>query len=143
MRNFDYPVRLTKEKKGGYLVRFCDFPEAITQGESLEDALNEAADCLEEAVANRIEMRLEIPVPSALKRGQHLVSVPATLAAKAALYIAISENKLSNIALAKKLECDEKEIRRMLDPHYISKMPRIEYALHMLGNRLHVGVSSY
>ena len=88
MRNFDYPVKLTKEKDGGYLVRFCDFPEAVTQGESLEDALNEAADCLEEAVANRIEMRLDIPVPSALKRAQHLVSVPATLAAKATLYIA-------------------------------------------------------
>ena len=39
MKNLNYPAKLTKEKNGGYLVRFCDFPEAITQGESLEDAL--------------------------------------------------------------------------------------------------------
>ena len=81
MKNLNYPAKLTKEKNGGYLVRFCDFPEAITQGESLEDALNEAADCLEEAVANRIEMRLEIPTPSELTHGQYLVSVPVALTA--------------------------------------------------------------
>lgn len=28
-----YPVKLTKQKEGGYLVQFYDFPEGITQGE--------------------------------------------------------------------------------------------------------------
>ena len=45
---FSYPVKLTKQKEGGYLVQFPDLPEAITQGEDIEDALNEAMDCLEE-----------------------------------------------------------------------------------------------
>lgn len=51
---FNYPVKLTKQKEGGYLVQFPDLPEAITQGENVEDALNEAMDCLEEAIAHRI-----------------------------------------------------------------------------------------
>lgn len=61
---FSYPVTLTKQKEGGYLVQFQDFPEAITQGDTVEDALNEAIDCLKEAVANRIEMKLDIPSQS-------------------------------------------------------------------------------
>ena len=53
MSNFNYPATLTEQEEGGYLVQFTDFPEAITQGETKEDALAEAIDCLEEAIANR------------------------------------------------------------------------------------------
>ena len=55
-----YPVKLTKQNEGGYLVTFPDLPEAITQGKSIADALIEANDCLEEAIANRIEMKLPL-----------------------------------------------------------------------------------
>lgn len=55
MQNFVYPATLTPDiEDGGFVVRFVDFPEAITQGESVQDALQEATDCLEEAIANRI-----------------------------------------------------------------------------------------
>ena len=30
---FNYPSMLVKQKDGGYLVQFQDFPEAITQGD--------------------------------------------------------------------------------------------------------------
>ena len=71
---FNYPVRLTKQKEGGYLVRFLDFPEAITQGKNKEDALNEAIDCLEEAVAYRILKKMDIPTPSQLNMVIRLLS---------------------------------------------------------------------
>lgn len=138
---FNYPVKLTKQKEGGYLVRFPDFPEAITQGEDKEDALNEAMDCLEEAIAHRISKKMDIPAPSLRKRC-HYVAPATTFAAKTALYLAMREKKLSNTSLAKKLECDEKEVRRLLDPHYHSKLPRIEEALHILGKRLEVHIVS-
>lgn len=140
LRHFIYPVALTKQSEGGYLVQFPDFPEAITQGETLEDALQEAGDCLEETIANRIAMKSSIPDPSRPKKNQHCISLHATVAAKAALYLAMNEKKLSNTALAKKLNCDEKEVRRMLDPYYYSKLPRIERALNMLGQQLEIGV---
>lgn len=138
---FNYPVTLTKQKEGGYLVRFPDFPEAITQGENKEDALNEAMDCLEEAIAHRISKKMDIPLPSQRKKC-HYVAPTTTFTAKTALYLAMREKKLSNTSLAKKLDCDEKEIRRLLDPHYHSKLPRIEEALHILGKRLEVHVVS-
>ena len=137
MRHFNYPVKLTKQKKGGFLVEFPDLPEAITQGENKEDAQEQAV----EAIANRIEMKLDIPVPSRLKRGQYCVSLPATLVAKAALYLIMRDRSLTNIALAKKLHCDEKKVRRLLDPHYSSRFPRLEQALHMLGQHLNVTIA--
>ena len=140
MQRFTYTVKLTKQKEGGYLVRFPDLPEAITQGETIEDALNEAMDCLEETVANRMEMKLDIPSPKRIAAQQYSVALPATLAAKAALYVIMKEKRLTNVAVAKKISCDEKEIRRLLDPHYQSKIPRIEYVLHEMGQRLEVNV---
>src|SRR5438552_2394955 len=98
-------------------------------------------DCLEEAIAHRIAKKLDIPAPSQRKRCRY-VSLPTTFAAKTALYLAMKEKKLSNTSLAKKLDCDEKEVRRLLDPHYNSKLPRIEEALLVLGKRLEVHVVS-
>lgn len=64
MEQFVYPSILTADAKdGGFVVTFADLPEAITQGETVDEALQEAADCLEEAVANRIVTGLPIPPP--------------------------------------------------------------------------------
>jgi antitoxin HicB len=135
-----YPAILTPDiEDGGFVVRFVDFPEAITQGESIQEALQEAADCLEEAVANRIIMDIPIPTPSAIAEGQYAVTLPARMAAKAALYLAIKESGITKVELAKKLGYDEKEVRRLLDPHHASKIPRIESALHAVGKQLVVG----
>ena len=140
IRHFIYPVLLTKQSEGGYLVEFPDIPEAITQGETVELSLQEAADCLEEAIANRMAMKNNIPNPGIPTKKQHSVALHATVAAKAALYLAMREKKLSNTALAKKLDCDEKEVRRLLDPYYRSRLSRIEQALQLLGKQLEVSV---
>jgi hypothetical protein len=48
MRQFTYAVKLTSDKEnGGYVVTCRDLPEAVTQGETIEEAITEAADCLE------------------------------------------------------------------------------------------------
>ena len=59
------------------MVRFPDIPEAITQGESVEDALTEAADALEEALIGKLTAGGKIPVPSPAKTGQYRVPVSA------------------------------------------------------------------
>lgn len=143
MQKFVYPASLKPDKDdGGFIVRFVDLPEAITQGDDKEDALREAADCLEESIANRIAMDLPIPAPSRMKRGQHAVIVPAQTAAKAALSIAIKAAGITKTELAKRLECDEKEVRRLLDPRHPSKLPRIEAALSAVGQSLIVGLQA-
>jgi antitoxin HicB len=143
MEQFVYPARFAPDtREGGFVVTFGDLPEAITQGETLEEALQEAADCLEEAIANRIVTGLPIPPPSRIKRGQYAVPVAAQTAAKAALYIALQEVEITKAELAKRLQCDEKEVRRLLDPRHPSKLPRLEAALGAVGHRLIVSLQS-
>ncbi|MFQ5693477.1 MAG: type II toxin-antitoxin system HicB family antitoxin [Nitrospinota bacterium] len=142
MRGFTYPATLTPEEEGGFVVTFADFSEAITQGDDEADALAEAADCLEEAVAGRIAHGEPIPDPSPGGKGAHAVALPAQMAAKAALYLAMREAGITKVELARRLECDEKEVRRLLNPRHPSKLARIEAALAALGKRLVVAMDA-
>jgi predicted RNase H-like HicB family nuclease len=62
-----YPARFKPAKEGGFVVTFRDIPEAITQGESVEDAMIHARDALETALDFYFDDRREVPAPS--KRG--------------------------------------------------------------------------
>lgn len=141
MRRFEYSVELKPERNGAFTVTFPDLPEAITSGKDRADALDQAADCLEEAIAGRIADELDIPIPSTPKRRQSVVAVPAPMAAKAALYLALRDSKISKTELARRLRCDEKEVRRMLDPRHATKLGTIAKALGLLGKRLIIGMS--
>jgi antitoxin HicB len=135
---FAYPVTLTPgDEDGGFVVTFEDIPEAITQGETMAEALAQAADALEEAIAGRIRRGDPIPEPSSTP-DRWRVPVPAQTAAKAALYLALQETGISKSELASRLGCDEKEVRRLLDPRHPSKLPRIQRALASLGKGLAV-----
>ena len=141
MQAFVYPARFERGERPGVLViTFRDLPEAITQGRDEKDAIWQAADCLEEAIAGRIADGREIPRASKPARRERLIPVPAPMAAKAALYLALRDAGMTNVQLARKLGCDEREVRRMLDPRHPTKLPRINEALDVLGKRLVVGV---
>jgi antitoxin HicB len=142
MRSFVYPAILRPEKKGGFTVEFPDLREAITSGKNRADALLQAADCLEEAIAGRIADGLDVRVPTVSHRKHVQVALPAPTAAKAALYLAIQEAGLTNSELGRKLGLDEKEIRRMLDPRHATKLSRIQMVLDFLGKRLVVSLDS-
>lgn len=143
MQTFVYPARFDPDASdGGYVVTFRDLPEAITQGETLDQTVWEAADCLEEAIANRIAMDLPIPEPSDTEPGEHRIALHAQMAAKASLHLAMREENMSKVELAKRLRCDEKSVRRLLDPLYSPRMARLERALAALGRQLVIGVES-
>lgn len=140
MPRFAYPVELTPDA-GGFLARFADLPEAITDGDTRAEALAQAADCLDEALAGRIARRDPIPKPSPA-HGRPLVTPGALIAAKAALYETLRTAGLSNVALAAQLGIAEGEVRRMLDPRHATKISRLEEALAVLGQRLIVSVEA-
>lgn len=135
MRSFAYPANL-HAADDGITVRFPDLPEAITSGKDGAGAVAQASDCLEEAIAARIADGFEIPVPSAPQTRQPVITLPAPMAAKAALYLAIKETGASNVKLARTLGYDEREIRRMLDPRHPTRLARIQHVLEALGKRL-------
>lgn len=136
MNRFQFPVKLTPSEEGGYVVTCRDLPQLITQGEDERDALEQAADAMDEVFATYMIEGVDFPEPSNAKRREHLVAPPAETMAKAALCIAMRQAGISKMQLAKQLGVDEKEVRRLLDPHYGSKLPRIAQAISLLGQRL-------
>jgi antitoxin HicB len=142
MLRFTYPVKLTSDRKdGGYVVTCRDVPEAITQGETTVEALAEAEGALQAAIECRIEDGLDIPAPSQPKRGERLATTPITTALKAAVYIALRDSGISKSEFARRMQVNEKEARRMLDPKHPTKVPTLERALAALGRRAEIEVN--
>jgi predicted RNase H-like HicB family nuclease len=67
-----YPVELTPAEEGGFVVTFPDVPEAITQGDTLEEAITQSVPALEAALSFYTEAGRPLPVPSAAQ-GRRLV----------------------------------------------------------------------
>lgn len=131
---------LTTDPSGGYVVTCRDVPEAITQGETITAALAEASDALDEALHAYMTDTRVIPKPSRRRADEHPVSVPVATALKLTVWLTMREQKISNVELARRLGVDEKEVRRTLDPHHGTKVPRLEAALHALGGRVELRV---
>ena len=136
---YSYPIDLHEEREGGFTVTFPDFDEAFTDGDTRAEAVVLATDCLEEALAGRMARREDIPAPSPAK-GRPAAVPGAVLAAKAALYEVLREQRLSNTAFAAALGVRESEVRRMLDPRHATKIGRLEEALARFSKRLVVTV---
>lgn len=109
-----YPAKFARDRKdGGFVVTFRDLPEAITQAGSMPQCLDAAAGALQAAVAGRIVDSLGIPVASRARR----------------------------VELVRRLRINEKEARRMLDPHHATKAARMEQALGVLGRHAELRVA--
>jgi len=131
-----YPVNLEKATEGGYVVTFPDIPEAITQGETLEDSLQHAQDALESAMEFYFEDRRRVPDPSKPKPRQHVVELPASLTAKVLLLNEMLRQKVRPAELARRIGTTPQEINRLTDIRHTTKIDRIEEALRALGKRL-------
>ena len=140
MFSFSYPAVFRPDDAKRPVVSFPDFPEAYTDGKDMQEAFDEAIDCLGSVIAHRMCEKLPIPLPSPLKRGRRLVPVPLWIAGKLALYLAMRERRVSNSELARRLGVRETVVRRMLDPDHHSKVEKLQGALEALGKRIVVAV---
>ena len=60
---FGFPCKLERQDNGWWLVRFADIPEALTEGETKDEALENAQDCLIAALEGYIKAGRYIPRP--------------------------------------------------------------------------------
>lgn len=136
MLRFSYPARFRPDSSGTIIVSFRDLPECLTSGADETEALREARDALEEAIAGRIDDGEPIPAPSPRRTGEYLIAVPPDMAAKAAFVLAFRDSGLSRVAFGQRFGVDEKVVRRMLDPRHHTTANRLHKALHALGREL-------
>ena len=83
-----YSAKLQPASQGGYVVRFPAIPGAVTQGETIADAVEMAADCLRTHLLGLIALGESIPEPGAQPVGKLVrpIALAALDAAKVQLY---------------------------------------------------------
>jgi antitoxin HicB len=133
-----YPVKLTRDDNGTLLVTAPDLPEVSTFGENAADALVRAVDAIATALQGRITARERIPTPSAPRRGQRLVALPAIVAAKLELYRAMIETRTRKADLVRKLGVHAPQVDRLLDLDHKSQLDQIEAAARAIGREFHI-----
>lgn len=136
-----YPATLTPDEGGGFVVTFRDIPEAITQGDTEAEALEMAADALLTAMDFYFEDKRPVPPPSKAKKGEHLVGLPASAAAKVLLLNEMLAQQIRPTDLAGRIGTTKQEVNRLLDLGHTTKIDRIEEALAALGKRLELSLA--
>lgn len=139
---FAYPAKLILDAEGnGYTVTFRDIPEAITEGDTRDEALLNAETALESALALYVTAHEPLPTPSAIESDETLVPLSGLGMAKAALYQALQSQNVGRAELARRLGWPLAQVQRILDFRHTSKMEQIQAALAVLGLRLVVSVA--
>ena len=136
-----YPAKFEKDGDHGYVVTFRDIPEALTQGDTVEESTDMAQDALISAMDFYFEDRRAVPAPSPAKRGEHLIELPPSVAAKVLLLNELVASKLSNAELARRMGTRAQEVQRIVDLGHATKIDTIAAALKAMGKRLDFSVS--
>jgi antitoxin HicB len=135
-----YPAKLKPTKEAGFVVTFRDIPEAITQGESIEDAMIQARDALQTALDFYFDDRREVPAPSKARRGERLIELPASVSAKVLLLNEMVRQRVRPADLARRLHTTPQEITRLTDVRHRTRIDSIAAALQALGKQLELRV---
>jgi len=130
---FDYPVVLTRDSNDTMLVTFPDVPEAVTFGETEDEALLQAVDALETALSFYVDARKPLPVASKPKKGQKTVCPAALECAKLGVYQRMLDQGVKKTELARRLGWHLPQIDRLFNLRHKSKFEQIEAAARVLG----------
>lgn len=129
-----YPVNLSKAEEGGFFVEFPDVPEALTQGQTKEEALENALDALVTAFEFYFEDGESIPEPGTTA-GDY-VELPLSIEAKVMMLNAFIESKISQTELAVRMNVKKQEVTRLFDLRHSTKIDTIQKAVSSLGHTM-------
>ena len=65
MHHYFYPAIFHNDEKGGYWISFPDFPECMTQGETMEEAYEMAGEAMGLCIDDRLRNEESLPEVSA------------------------------------------------------------------------------
>jgi len=64
MNHYFYPAIFHPEETGGYWISFPDFPECMTQGDTIEEAYRMATEAIGLCIDERLQKKEELPMVS-------------------------------------------------------------------------------
>jgi antitoxin HicB len=130
-----YPLDLRPDQNNTVIAQAIDVPEALTFGDDEAEARAHAVDALICALGGYIDDGRPIPKPSP-PRGRPVAELPPMVAAKLAIHDAMRGQGVTPSALAARLGCDPRQVRRLLDLDHASTLAQLERGLAALGKRL-------
>lgn len=133
---YAYPCQINRHDRDEFVVSFPDVEGANTSGSDRAEALAMAADALSTALGMYVELRLAIPVPSAVLDGQEAVAVDPVTAAKLELYTAMRNQGVTKRVLAERLGLSETTVGRLTDLDHRSHIDLVSKALRSVGRGL-------
>lgn len=133
---FAYPAKVV-EDGGAFVVSFRDVPEAITQVEKREEIVKAGISVLQDAaIGIYMEDHRPFPLASKPRKGEVLVELPLSFAAKIALYNTMIERRYRQADLAKLLDVPTSEVARLVNPNKRIKIDTLCAAVQAMGGSL-------
>lgn len=144
MERIFYPARITYQKEDkSYLVEFPDLEGCLTEGETLEEALQNAREALTGYLASIFDRGFKIPEPSTLKgKSIYQIEPDPDVAIPIMLRRIREEQKISQIAAASKLDISYQAYQRLENPNkFNATITTLEKVAKIFGKRLHVKIA--
>ena len=123
------------------MVSFRDIPEALTQGDDEKEALEMAEDALINALDFYFDDQRPVPLPSKAKRGERLVGLPLSIAAKVLLLNEMLAQNIRPADLARRMNVLPQEVNRLISLDHKTKIDTVALALLSLGRRFELTVA--
>ena len=130
----NYLARITPQDGGSFLVEFVDLPDAFTEGQTMEEALFNAAEVLSAMVGWHLDQGSDIPAPSQNVEGARYIAPDAKTQAVLLLRHARGTRTLADLARA--LDTSWPQAKRLEDPHHWPSLKTLDRAARVLGKRL-------
>lgn len=140
MMAFGYRYTLERQQNGWLLVRFPGIPEALTEGETEQEARANALDCVITALEGYMKAGRPLPREGAGHSGPDRAVLPSLVTAKLAVYETMRVAGWSKVRLAKELGMPENSVRRLLDLRHSSHMWIIDESMAKMNAELPIGL---
>ncbi len=128
-----YPAIFKPQKPSGFFVKFPDIPEAITEGETIEECAFNASEVLSLVLEHKMENDEPIPEPSEVKNA-HLISPDVKI--QSALLVRFNRNGKTLADIARALSTSWPVAQRLENPKHSPTLRQLERAAAALGKRL-------
>jgi antitoxin HicB len=131
----EYPAKFDPADEGGYTITFPDFPEAISEGDSLEEANYNAIEVLDLTLKSRMEDNENIPLPHS-ESGANVHMIAPDVNIQAALLVKLNRGEKKFSDLARTLGTSWPAVSRLEDPKHWPSLRQLDKLAAALGKRL-------
>jgi len=135
----EYPAFFEPCAEGGFCITFLDFPEAISEGDSLEEAFYMASEVLDLTLISRMTDKESIPLPRT-ETGENIYMIAPDAKVQAALLIRFNRGDIKLSDIARTMGTSWPAVSRLEDPKHWPSLRQLEKVVAAMGKRLVLSV---